>query len=110
MTPWLSIVGLGEDGLDALTPAARALVAGAETLIGGARHLALVPANGATRLTWETPLSRTVEAIASRRGTRVCVLATSDPMSCSASPSSVRWTGAARSPRTNRPMARLTSW
>jgi len=80
VTPWLSIVGLGEDGLDALTPAARALVAGAETLVGGARHLALVPANGATRLTWETPLSRTVEAIASRRGTRVCVLATGDPM------------------------------
>ncbi len=80
MTPWLTIVGLGEDGLAGLSPAARALVAGARTLIGGARHLALVPPGDAERLTWETPLARTVEAIAARRGSRVVVLATGDPM------------------------------
>ena len=35
MTAWLSIVGLGEDGLEGLAPAARALVDGAEVLVGG---------------------------------------------------------------------------
>ena len=80
MTPWLAIVGLGEDGLAGLSPAARALIDGAETLIGGARHFALIPPGDAERLTWATPLARTVEAIAARRGRRVVVLATGDPM------------------------------
>jgi precorrin-6Y C5,15-methyltransferase (decarboxylating) len=81
--PWLSVVGIGEDGIDGLSGAARALVATAETLVGGARHLAMVPptATGAAeRMTWATPLSETVEAIAARRGRRVVVLATGDPL------------------------------
>jgi hypothetical protein len=80
VTPWLSIVGLGEDGLDGLPAAPRALIAGAETLIGGERHLAMVPPAAPKRLCWTTPLSRTLDAIESRRGRRVCVLATGDPM------------------------------
>ncbi|MFQ5958092.1 MAG: precorrin-6y C5,15-methyltransferase (decarboxylating) subunit CbiE, partial [Alphaproteobacteria bacterium] len=81
MTPWLSIVGLGEDGLAGVAPAARPLIEGAETLVGGARHLAMVPADHpAERLTWANPLDRTVDEILRRRGSRVCVLATGDPM------------------------------
>jgi precorrin-6Y C5,15-methyltransferase (decarboxylating) len=78
---WLAVVGLGEDGLDGLAPAARVLVAGAETLVGGARHLALAgPRDGVETLTWQAPLSLTLDAIAARRGRRVTVLATGDPM------------------------------
>jgi len=80
MTRWLSIVGLGEDGLAGLSAAARARVDAAEVLIGGARHLALVGAHPAEKLTWRTPLTATVGDIAERRGRRVVVLATGDPM------------------------------
>jgi precorrin-6Y C5,15-methyltransferase (decarboxylating) len=80
MTPWLSIVGIGEDGLAGLSPAARALIDAAGTLVGGLRHLALVPGGTAERLAWKTPLSLTLDDIAARRGTRVCVLASGDPM------------------------------
>jgi precorrin-6Y C5,15-methyltransferase (decarboxylating) len=80
MTAWLSIVGIGADGLSGVTPAAQALVAAAEVLVGGTRHLAMVAEDGAERLTWETPLSRTVDAIQARRGRRVVVLASGDPM------------------------------
>ena len=38
---WLAIVGIGEDGVDGLSPAARKLVAGAAVVFGGKRHLAL---------------------------------------------------------------------
>jgi precorrin-6Y C5,15-methyltransferase (decarboxylating) len=81
MTRWLSIVGIGEDGLAGLTPAARTLIDDAEFLVGGDRHHALVPDHNAERLTWEIPLTRTVERIGSLRGRRVCVLATGDPQS-----------------------------
>jgi precorrin-6Y C5,15-methyltransferase (decarboxylating) len=79
MTAWLSVIGVGADGLTGLTPAAQAMVRAAEVVVGGQRHLAMVN-GGAERLTWETPLSRTVDAIAARRGRRVVVLATGDPM------------------------------
>ncbi len=78
--PWLVVVGLGEDGPDGLAVSARALIADAEVLVGGRRHLAMVDAGNRPALAWESPLSRTVEAIAAHEGRRVCVLATGDPM------------------------------
>ena len=42
-SPWLTIVGVGEDGWDALSPAARRAIESAEILYGGLRHLSLVP-------------------------------------------------------------------
>jgi precorrin-6Y C5,15-methyltransferase (decarboxylating) len=80
MKPWLSIVGLGEDGLAGLSPAARGLVDAAEVLIGGERHLAMLPEDGRERLTWPSPLLALVDDILARRGQAVCVLATGDPL------------------------------
>ncbi|HZU89305.1 MAG TPA: precorrin-6y C5,15-methyltransferase (decarboxylating) subunit CbiE, partial [Stellaceae bacterium] len=80
MKPWLAVIGIGEDGLTGLVPAARALVETAETVIGGARHLAMVPPGAAERLVWARPLARTLDAIAARRGRRVAVLASGDPL------------------------------
>lgn len=77
---WLFVVGIGEDGLAGLTPAARALVERAEVLVGGARHLAMVPETMAERLSWATPLTATLPAIEARRGRRVVVLASGDPL------------------------------
>jgi len=80
MTPWLSIIGLGEDGLEGLTPGARALFDRAEVLIGGKRIFAMVPEDGRERLSWPSPLSALIEKIVARRGQKVCVLATGDPL------------------------------
>jgi precorrin-6Y C5,15-methyltransferase (decarboxylating) len=80
MTPWLSVVGIGEDGLAGLSAAARTLVDTAEVLIGSERHLALVPADGRERLVWPSPLTALVEEIMRRRGRPLCVLASGDPM------------------------------
>jgi precorrin-6Y C5,15-methyltransferase (decarboxylating) len=78
--PWLAVVGIGEDGIAGLAPAARALVDTAELLVGGARHLGMVPQGPAVRLLWERPLRGTIDAIEERRGQRVTVLASGDPM------------------------------
>lgn len=80
MTPWLHVIGLGEDGLDVLPPSARGLIESATLLVGGERHLAMVPETGAARLTWRIPLLDTVDDIAAQRGKPTVVLATGDPM------------------------------
>jgi len=80
MTRWLSVIGIGEDGLPGLSPAARTLVETAETLVGGTRHLAMVPPGPAERLVWRRPLGLTVADIEARRGARVVVLASGDPL------------------------------
>jgi precorrin-6B C5,15-methyltransferase / cobalt-precorrin-6B C5,C15-methyltransferase len=80
MSRWLTIIGMGEEGLDGLSPVARKHIEQAQTLIGGARHLAKVPDGTAERLTWASPLTRTVGEILQRRGRRVVVLATGDPL------------------------------
>ncbi|MDX1576819.1 MAG: precorrin-6y C5,15-methyltransferase (decarboxylating) subunit CbiE, partial [Kiloniellales bacterium] len=83
MTKWLSIVGLGEGGLEELGAAARALIDTAEVLVGGERHLAMVPETAddrRERVRWPSPFSEFAEVIDQRRGKRVCVLATGDPM------------------------------
>jgi precorrin-6Y C5,15-methyltransferase (decarboxylating) len=80
MSRWLTIIGLGEEGLEGLTPATRTLIAQAETLVGGERHLAKIPNGAAERLTWASPLKLTIDEILKRRERRVVVLATGDPL------------------------------
>ncbi|MBM3562025.1 MAG: precorrin-6y C5,15-methyltransferase (decarboxylating) subunit CbiE [Alphaproteobacteria bacterium] len=76
--PWLSLIGLGEDGADALSPAARALVAQASLIVGGARHLAMIDAP-AERLQWPSPLTDALPRILAQRGRPTVVLASGDP-------------------------------
>jgi precorrin-6B C5,15-methyltransferase / cobalt-precorrin-6B C5,C15-methyltransferase len=81
MRPWLAVVGIGEGGLQGLSTAARSLVETAEVLVGGMRHLAMVPLRAAVeRVAWARPLGMTIDAIASMRGRRVVVLASGDPL------------------------------
>ena len=77
---WLSIVGIGEDGIDGLSAVARGLVGGAEIVFGGKRHLALAAAliHGAVR-PWPSPFEHAVEEVLAQRGRQVCVLASGDP-------------------------------
>lgn len=79
MSRWLSVVGLGEDGPDGLSPAARLLVESADVLVGGARHLALLPEDGRKRLAWPSPMMDLLPEIAAYKDKHVCVLATGDP-------------------------------
>lgn len=78
---WLSVVGIGEDGLLGLTPIARSLVEHAEVLVGGHRHLAMLTDHDRQKkLVWESPIQTSVEEIIRHRGRSVCVLASGDPM------------------------------
>ena len=78
-TPWLSIVGIGEDGRDGLSPAATRLIAQARLVVGGTRHLALAAPLEAETMAWPSPLHDAIPKILARRGEPVCVLASGDP-------------------------------
>jgi precorrin-6Y C5,15-methyltransferase (decarboxylating) len=80
MSCWLSVIGLTERGLDGLTPEARRLIDEAALIVGGERHLALVPTGKAVRQSWASPLRLTIEEILRWRGRAVVVLASGDPM------------------------------
>ena len=78
--PWLTLVGIGEDGVDGLSGAARALIGAATLVVGGARHLAL--AEGlirGERMAWPSPMADGYAAILERAGSDVVVLASGDP-------------------------------
>lgn len=80
LPPWLSIVGLGEDGLAGLGDAAKAAISGARIVFGGERHLALADtAIRGERHAWLSPFERSVETVLAARGTPVAVLASGDP-------------------------------
>jgi precorrin-6B C5,15-methyltransferase / cobalt-precorrin-6B C5,C15-methyltransferase len=77
---WLSIVGIGEDGVDGLPPVARGLVEGAEVVFGGKRHLALAaPIIHGTARPWTNPFEHAIDDILAHRRQQVCVLASGDP-------------------------------
>ncbi len=76
--PWLAMVGIGADGQ--MAPAAAALVAGADLVVGGQRHLALAaPLIRGEALPWPSPMAGAYPAILARRGRPVAVLASGDP-------------------------------
>ncbi|MER8422208.1 MULTISPECIES: precorrin-6y C5,15-methyltransferase (decarboxylating) subunit CbiE [unclassified Mesorhizobium] len=81
LTPkWLTIIGIGEDGVAGLGDEAKQLIAGAEFVFGGKRHLALVAslAKGEARA-WPTPFDAEMRDVLALSGRRVCVLASGDP-------------------------------
>lgn len=80
MTPWLTVIGIGEDGLAGLGSAARAAIETAELVVGGTRHQAMIEETTAERLSWARGVKEVVEEIARWRGRRVVVLASGDPM------------------------------
>lgn len=74
--PWLTIIGLGEDGPEGLSPASRAALAAATTVFGGPRHLALA-ACGQRGQPWPVPFDPT--PVLAFRGQPTVILASGDP-------------------------------
>ena len=80
MTKWLTIIGMGEDGLDGLSPRARLVLANADVIVGSKRLLALVGETKAERHEWPQPFSAVIDRIRPLRGRKAVVLATGDPL------------------------------
>jgi precorrin-6Y C5,15-methyltransferase (decarboxylating) len=74
--PWLSIIGISEDGLHGLGDGSRSALARAQHVFGGPRHLALADV-GSHGIEWPVPFD--VAPVLAMRGQPVVVLASGDP-------------------------------
>jgi precorrin-6Y C5,15-methyltransferase (decarboxylating) len=77
--PWLTIVGLGEDGPDGLSPASLAALQDAEIIMGAARHISLLPDVDADLIEWPVPFADGLDILMGYRGQNVVALASGDP-------------------------------
>ncbi|MGV9304691.1 precorrin-6y C5,15-methyltransferase (decarboxylating) subunit CbiE [Nonomuraea sp. NPDC003727] len=77
----ITVVGVGADGWDGLSPQARQAVAEAGVLLGSARQLGLVPDGRARKVSWPSPLLPALPGLLAEFGDAApCVLASGDPM------------------------------
>lgn len=85
--PWLTIIGIGEDGVAGLSAASQAALTAADVIMGPQRHLDLVVNNplntsvpaGTDLIPWPVPFADGIAILASLRGQKVAVLASGDP-------------------------------
>ncbi|WP_201786020.1 precorrin-6y C5,15-methyltransferase (decarboxylating) subunit CbiE [Novosphingobium barchaimii] len=78
-SPWLTIVGIGEDGASGLCTASRAALAQADLVIGPPRHLALLGPVSAACIEWPVPFAEGVAQVLAHRDRKVVMLASGDP-------------------------------
>jgi precorrin-6Y C5,15-methyltransferase (decarboxylating) len=75
--PWITIIGLGEDGPEGLSAASRDALEAADVVMGPARHLGLVDASETVE--WPVPFADGYAVLDGLRGRKVAVLASGDP-------------------------------
>lgn len=79
-TAWLTVIGIGDDGLAGLSPLARSALDEAEAIFGARRHLASLEGDPRPCFGWSSPFRDSVDRLLELRGRKVAVLASGDPM------------------------------
>ncbi len=80
MSAWLTIIGIGDDGLEGLHESSLMLLRHAQTIVAQDRLLKTSDYPGAEVRFWSEGFQPVLDLIEERRGTPVCLLATGDPM------------------------------
>ena len=83
--PWLTIIGIGDDGFDShfdsLSEIAHHAITTATLIIGGDRHLRFLPKTITCKLLrWSSPIQGSIDELLTHRGQPVCILASGDPL------------------------------
>jgi precorrin-6B C5,15-methyltransferase / cobalt-precorrin-6B C5,C15-methyltransferase len=80
MSAWITVIGIGEDGLEGLSAARLEQINAADVLIGGARHHGKVDNPKAELLDWGKGFDTALQEIENRKGKNIVVLGSGDPM------------------------------
>lgn len=89
MTRRLTLIGIGEDGVDGLSTTARILVTGADILVGGTRHLAML--DHPDKRVWPQPFALAQDMLSSLLDRNVVILASGDPQHFGIGATLARW-------------------
>ena len=77
---WLTIIGLGEDGLDGLSIASQKVLETAQWIFGAKRHLTLLPEDLHRKsILWPVPFESGIDALLQKRTEQVVMLTSGDP-------------------------------
>lgn len=76
----VTVVGIGADGWDGLDAASQVLVEAADTVVGGARQLAMLPPGDQRHEPWPSPLKPQLTEFLARQEGTIVVLASGDPL------------------------------
>lgn len=76
----ITVVGIGADGWSSVPATGREHVLAADVLLGGERHLAMIPPTDAVREPWPSPLLSGLDDLLARHPGRVVALASGDPL------------------------------
>jgi precorrin-6Y C5,15-methyltransferase (decarboxylating) len=77
---WLTIIGIGDNGAESLTPEARQILTRSQTIVLAGRIADGLNLAGKTLINWDDGFEAGMAKIRERAGTPVTVLATGDPM------------------------------
>lgn len=80
MKPWLTVIGVGAQGIDSLADTVRDEIYAADIVVGSERLLSHFSDLSCKTHTWTSPISDMITNIETWRHQRVVVLATGDPM------------------------------
>ncbi len=80
MSAWLTIIGVGDDGVDGLATGPRALIGAADIIVGSRRILEREELGNTETHIWSSPIADMLTQIDSWKGKNVVILATGDPM------------------------------
>ena len=79
---WLTIIGCGTEGYDALTNQAKAAIVNAKLLLGSTRQLDLIPEDKspkAIREIWPSPMMPRIKEVAQQKLKNTVIIASGDP-------------------------------
>src|SRR6187551_1996523 len=80
MAPNIHVIGIGDDGLEAVSAAVRKTITDAEVVLGTERTLSLLPASKAERYAITSDLSALVSTLEKAGNKRTVVLVYGDPL------------------------------
>lgn len=80
MTAWLTIIGIGDEGIDSLPESSRLILRHAQTIVAPDRVITAAGYPGAEVRLWSEGFQTILDVIRERRDTPVVLLATGDPM------------------------------
>ncbi|MGI9312117.1 MAG: precorrin-6y C5,15-methyltransferase (decarboxylating) subunit CbiE, partial [Alphaproteobacteria bacterium] len=80
MSEKIKLIGIGDDGFEVLSKKVQSIILDAEIIMGGLRHLSMLPEVVAKKISWSKDLKQDIKKINEYKSKKICILASGDPL------------------------------